>query len=491
MIPIYKSEIDAGLEQKIRTSASFGILANPIPYEPSVEQKELIQKRVVAEANPNQFDLFYVQSLLVSVGWNKNHDVFAKAETWKARSTPIDKPVNYQHNSGDIIGHLTSAVVLDREGNVISNDAPFDDVPDDFDIIVGSVLYRSWSDKDLQERMDQIIVDIPSGKWKVSMECLFRDFDYAIVGPNDEHHIVKRDSSTAFLTKHLKQYGGSGEYEDHKIGRLLREFAFSGKGLVEKPANPRSNILDYSDNHEVNFFASTSEMDAYDFTQADEDKKVMSEVTYTQEQYTFLKDESDELKAKAIEKDNRIIELEQETASLKADRDQAQANAEKALNDANVSKDEEITELKKQLEEVTASRDELQGKLGDMEAQATQAARLAQILERDIDKDRAQALVDKFAGVSDEMFTELIQALPEKIEVNDDASDDDKDGLDPDHQAAADADDIEGVEDDDLQDKDQTQGVEKRDELADVCEATAAWLGDSVLRSTAKLTDKK
>ena len=41
------------------------------------------------------------------------------------------------------------------------------------------------------------------------------------------------------------------DYEDHKVGRLLRNITFSGKGFVEKPANPDSIIFD--SNHIFDF----------------------------------------------------------------------------------------------------------------------------------------------------------------------------------------------------------------------------------------------
>ena len=70
----------------------------------------------------------------------------------------------------------------------------------------------------------------------------FAGFNYALTGENGDHKILARDEES-FLTKHLRAYGGSGEYEGYKIGRALSNIAFSGKGLVSKPANPRSVIL--------------------------------------------------------------------------------------------------------------------------------------------------------------------------------------------------------------------------------------------------------
>lgn len=74
------------------------------------------------------------------------------------------------------------------------------------------------------------------------MECYFKGFDYAMVSEG-KVEIINRNEKTAFLTKHLRCYGGSGVYQNKKISRVLRNITFSGKGLVENPANPESVIL--------------------------------------------------------------------------------------------------------------------------------------------------------------------------------------------------------------------------------------------------------
>ena len=69
-------------------------------------------------------------------------------------------------------------------------------------------------------------------------------FDYGVTNKNTgEYKVLARDENTAYLTKHLKAYGGLGEHEDYKIGRVLRNITFSGKGFVDKPANPDSVIF--------------------------------------------------------------------------------------------------------------------------------------------------------------------------------------------------------------------------------------------------------
>ena len=207
-------------------------------------------EKVLAFANPNQEDLFYIESVLASVGWNDNDDVFDKTETFSARNTPVDKQFNFMHKERDIIGHITSSKIVSN-GEIIPDDTELDNIPDNYDILVGSVLYRHWQDPELQDRMNQIIAEIQENKWSVSMECLFGDFAYALISPTSEYQTLARNSQTSFLTKHLRSYGGTGEYQGYKVGRLLKGFNFSGKGLVTDPANKRSVILNFSDTSDI------------------------------------------------------------------------------------------------------------------------------------------------------------------------------------------------------------------------------------------------
>ncbi len=233
---IYASEKEAGLEEAIKASASVAYSSPVAFYIPNKEQEESIKHLVVADEkatseNKEQFDLYYLSSILVSTGWNKNDDVFDLQEAWRAKDTPVDKQFNFMHNEADIIGHITGSVVLDQEGNEIEDITN----AEKFDIATSAVLYNSWTTPELKERMSKLIAEIEEGKWFVSMECLFNEFDYAVVTPEGENKVVARDEASAFLTKHLRAYGGDGQYEGYKIGRLLRNIAFSGKVLLVIP----------------------------------------------------------------------------------------------------------------------------------------------------------------------------------------------------------------------------------------------------------------
>ena len=237
---IFKQEVLDGVADKVQADTTVAYCSQAVVCTANPEVAHKIQ----ASANPKQIDLYYIKSILVSTGWNKNDDVFAPEQTWAARTTPEDKQFNFMHNENDIIGHITGSYVVDRQGATIAADT--ETAPSEFDIITEAVLYNSWTNPDNRERMQKIIDEIEQGKWFVSMECLFAGFDYALIDQQGNPKVIARNEQSSFLTKHLRAYGGTGEYEGYKVGRSLRDISFSGKGLVSRPANPRSIILDSS-----------------------------------------------------------------------------------------------------------------------------------------------------------------------------------------------------------------------------------------------------
>ena len=159
-IKIYKAEVDAGLAHELESNSSIAYSSLASPHSPTAEEQERAKSLTLAEgrkSNPDQFDLYYLNSVLVSSGWNKNDDVFDISETWAARKTPEDKQFNFMHNENDIIGHITDNMVVDMTGAEISDDTDFENLPEDFNIITSAVLYNSWSDPERQERMQAII----------------------------------------------------------------------------------------------------------------------------------------------------------------------------------------------------------------------------------------------------------------------------------------------------------------------------------------------
>lgn len=485
MIPIFKYETDAGIADVVRSSGSISYASAISPVVMEEAQAETFKNMLKAnsEANPHQFDLFYLESVLASVGWNLNDDVFDSQEIWAARQSPVDKQFNFMHDETDIIGHLTSSKIVDLNGKVFASD---EGLPNQFDIVVGSVLYRKWSDPQLQERMDKIIAEITEGKWCVSMECLFRNFDYAIITAEGQHKVLARSDESSFLTKHLKIYGGSGEYDGNKIGRLLRGFSFSGKGLVDNPANPRSKITTYNDKSEISSFAgAAATVEELEISDVQENP-----MTISQEQYDALEAKYKALEAKsAAEAKQELDDAKATIADLEKKIAEATAELEASKEVAN-AKDEAIAASKAELEEVKAKLSEAEASIAAQALEATKASRKSQLLAK-VDEEKADVLVDKFTNASDEMFEALIESLPAKKMEDDkdekkdkkakcsesDDDDDDKDD-DADADVNTDIDDAKASDDADMASGGDEVPVDK------VAKA-ASWFTSHVLRATA------
>ena len=394
---IHKQEILDGLSEKIEASASVSLDAQIlIDSDLDHPSKEEIQKTLAGygHSNPDQVDLYYLNAVLVSTGWNKNDDVFAAEEAWAARDTPVDKQFNYMHDESDIIGHITGSTVVDTNGTKIeAEELP----PEKFDIITSAVLYKSWSDPELRERMSQLVSEIEEGKWAVSMECLFSDFDYSVVSPNGEMKVVARNDESAFLTKHLRVYGGKGEYEGYKVGRLLRNIAFSGKGLVNKPANPRSIILQpEEDPFDDNF---TNSVNVEEFNMADDQKVESSDIeveaavaSVNDELETIKADHEavvDGLTATIAERDAKITELEESAAALTSE-----------------------------LEETKVKLDETSTQLGETKATIRTMVRTAQAKHAGIADDKVEDTLAKFDAVDDEAFAAMLDLVKTQAHVS-------------------------------------------------------------------------
>lgn len=405
---IYKQEILDGLQNELSNSNTIAYCAlaekyNPNEQEKSVANEHLLKTQALNEANKDQIDLFYLRSILVSTGWNKNDDVFDPAELWKARNTPEDKPFNFMHDEKDIIGHITGNVAVDYEGNEIDETTP--EVPSEFNILTTSVIYTSWSDAEQRERMEKIVSEIEEGKWFVSMECLFPNFDYALIDDNGKTNVVPRTEASAFLTKHLRAYGGTGKYQNYQVGRLLRNLAFSGKGLVSKPANPRSIILEGNE-----LF--------------DESKAFALEINSIKE-----KNMSDEL-------NQQITDLQKELAEAKAANDalkseiaaSTSAGYEETIKQLEASLEEQtaqvselteakmcgVEEMKKKDEEVKAMQDKMkkmEEELAMYKKQAMMTKRKAELEEAGLASEEALATVADFEDADDETFAKVVALM--------------------------------------------------------------------------------
>lgn len=453
---VYEREILDGVGAVVRSSASVALEAKILlDSDYTHPSKEDIQRAIAGfgNSNPDQVDLYYLNSVLVSTGWNKNDDVFDPAEAWAAKDTPVDKQFNYMHNESDIIGHITGSIVVDKSGVKITTD----EQPSEFDIITSAVVYKSWSDPELRERMTTLIQEIDEGKWAVSMECLFSDFDYSIINPEGDIKIVARNEESSFLTKHLRVYGGEGQWDNYKVGRLLRNISFSGKGLVNQPANPRSIILD--SNQDV-FEQDTKPFEIEEFTMS--------------------------------ENATASPELEAAVASI-ADLETAKTETDATIAELNATIEEKGSVIAQHVEteaalstELATAKSELEAaktKLKEAEGTIRTLKRTKQATDAGIAEDKVKNLLEKFDAVDDDAFAAMLElvhvpeATPEVEEVAAEVVE-----VEDEVEEEAVAEELDEVEE-----EAEAALIDTPEELTDMIASTANYFRKSVLKTTRNL----
>ena len=423
---IFEQEKLDGLEAKIKSSASV-IYASYV--EPCTTASKT--KHVKSLASVDDSDLYYVQSILVTTNWNKNDDIFDKEEVWSARNTPEDKPTNLEHNESDIVGHITSNWPVTMEGLLIDENSPVENLPDTYHILTGSVIYSGYSIPELKERSQKLIAEIESGEKYVSMECFFKGFDYWLLNKTSgEYKILSRNEATAYLTKYLRSYGGLGEHDNYKIGRVLRKITFSGKGFVDKPANPDSiiftkdNLLNKNDNISLEkkddfIISGVSNIQSNLNTV---ENSTMNEVTSVAETEQKIETQTETTPVEEVTvTEVASTNMDELQNSLKAHQEEVQqlkADFEKTVNELNEAIAKKKGEMAKKDEEVKKMKADLDTALEAVAAykkseevamkKEKKMKRVAQLLEKGVDNEIALSTVDKFESIDDEAFEAVI-----------------------------------------------------------------------------------
>jgi hypothetical protein len=510
---IYKYEIEDGVANVIGENTSIAFTCDILEQKKFNPNEEEIKRSFafLGEEQEKQKDLYYLNSILVSAGWNKNDDVFAVDQLWEARNTPVNKQFNYMHDDTDIIGHITGSMIVDHNGQRIDTTSAEEELPAKIDIITSAVIYKTWSDPGMRKRIEELTQEIDEGKWSVSMECIFSNFDYAIVGPDQSQKVLSRTEESSFLTKHLRAYGGTGEYNGYKIGRLLKGFYFSGKGLVSKPANPRSIILSKEVdpfNSKANTISFNNFLTAMENHNMSDNAKQIEDLQaelesvkaeFETEKSTIETQHADKLaevtsanESVLAEKDQLIASLEAKVQELEDSIAGMNGDKEKMMKEAEAFKkgmDEKEEELKKMKEQYAAMMKEMKG-----------MKRMASLVEAGADEKTAAKIIEDFADANDEMFDAVVALLADKVpapqpepepepkpepkpepapvDFGSEDADDDSEEAD-----ASELDDVDGVAEATLANPESTQ---ENQNLA--IASAASWLRQSVLKSTQKLS---
>ncbi len=188
-----------------------------------------------------QADLLHIEAVLVSEGINDNDDGFTREELKRAISSPLLKPMNWQHKEEKILGAMYAVEARDLEGNTLTVEE-IDNQP--IELVIQGVVWHQLSH--IKTIADEIVQRVEQGNLFVSMECWFDDYEYGLyTQAGDLFDRIARKPETAFLDGHLRVNGGTGRYNGMRIGRALAGISFGGIALVDRPANKRSFILNY------------------------------------------------------------------------------------------------------------------------------------------------------------------------------------------------------------------------------------------------------
>jgi predicted nucleic acid-binding Zn-ribbon protein len=427
-IPIYKHEKNDGIAHKVREQSSIAYIS-PINTEKPVTLQlndAQVLNRIVAGKKDS--DLFFMNSILATVCWNLNDDVFDPYETWAARHTAEDKSLNVGHKPTEIVGHITDSYAVDADIKLIAESTSVDELPAKFHIFNGEVIYKTLGNEEYDTKVAKLIESILAGELAVSMECFFRGFDYAVIGPDGTQKIIARNEESSFLTKYLRAYGGDGFFVNtdgkYRLGRVMRNIVFSGKGIVEYPANPDSKIFQSASD----FLGSVTNLGYIQVGYAEnknKGEKVMPAENTNLTDFNVLT--------------TKVAELTQALTRVEADRD----GLKQKLTDINVQatnatieglktdvskRDTEITELKsklttaeatlveknKQIENIQSQVATLQKQVDDTQAELKTSARESLLVSKGAPVEDAKKLVKSFAGLADEQFNALVEVISDK-----------------------------------------------------------------------------
>ena len=433
-IPIFKAEKEAGLYELIQANASIAYVS-PLNTAPTGNAIELAKAEKMIHAvasNEGQIDLHYLKTIMVTTGWNLNDDVFDNKEMWVARYSPEDKPFNLEHDPRRVRGHITGNYVMDVDGNVLANNLSVDELPNKYHVVTTAVLYKFLKsrDEELEKEMKQIIAEIGEGKWFVSMECLFSDFDYAVSDTRGKTTILSRNEESAFLTKHLRAYGGKGQYEEYKIGRVLRNITFSGKGLVAKPANPESiifaNVAEFKPvaqkqfthfktetGYNLSLSGNNSIKESDRMADTNTNEVVLAERLKSVESTLSAVNKKNEELEKRLQ-DSNEKEVQAKLSSLEA---QVKSTNEKLASVEAQVKVEQTARTEAEAKLVVANKkaSELETQVAQANAEKTKATRISAWVERTGSEQAVAAkTVDSLSKLSDEEFNNFLETQPTK-----------------------------------------------------------------------------
>ncbi len=448
----FPEEIRLGLDKQLLSANKSFTLASSVRKLTNASLISELNSMLISEkyniTKASFNDLYYVETILCSTGMNSNTDAFGPEELWRARHTPIDKPMNIAHIPDLVCGHMTKSWMLGEDKTqIIPDGTPENMLPFMMHLACSGVLYKEL-DSEYKPQIHETILAIESGEMFVSMECHFEDFDYALFhDESGELKVIARNEETSWLSAMLIWCGGDGYWEmtdengikkNYRLGRYLKGITFTGKGFVKNPANVDSIILNKS--FEPLAAAALVKSQAPIVrtcanslgigTLTIKRTKTMSEQQITVSELADLKvkalmaqkteDENRELKAQIEKKESALQALKTQSDKfelsnkdyervIEAERAESKKKDEalKAANDEKASLQQQLEAAVKEKDNEKSKCETLEKELSEIKAAQNVAERTASLVKEGVDANEAEAFVKVWHNATAEQFASV------------------------------------------------------------------------------------
>jgi len=379
-----------------------------------------------------------VECLQASAFFNKNDHYFIPTELWKARASSKYMLVDWEHDREQIIGCISDSYAV-KDSTAMGDDSLIDDNTA-FDIYNEIVVWKNV----FPDYAEKIVDMHKEGKLFVSMECTYEDFDFALQKGSDEVIVVARNEETDFLIDYIRVFGGSGKYEDYKVGIAFRNISFVGTGFCEKPANSRSYVLDVKekvaeiDTEEKESGVNIVEIIKNNSYNSAEEKDLESvasenkvgvkdfrdnffgkgEVMSLEERFEKAQEELLKAKQEIIEKDSKIESVAKNLEDAKT----ALAEKEEILEELTKTKEDIEAANIKTIEDIKAEYEEKLAKVEEEKASINE--KLAEIAKAEMQRARKEEIAgydveiedEELFSLSDSEYAAIKKYAPKKTE---------------------------------------------------------------------------
>lgn len=224
--------------------------ADLVLHEETAARKEAASSVILLPGDGDkQPDLLYFSAIFVSSGENLNHAYFLPTELLNAEGTIINKALDVEHNESEVIGHIYERAFMDKAGNKLElADLQSEKALDgkEMHVAIAGIIYKN--------RFPNMAQEVADGKWKVSMEAYYSDFDVKvgdlIISKQEAEALGLASSEEGVFGKMTNVIKNGVKIAEGALTRVLRGIVFSGCGVVKNPANPPSVILETAKNKE-------------------------------------------------------------------------------------------------------------------------------------------------------------------------------------------------------------------------------------------------